>query len=533
MKNLFHIFRDNPNGRLVIGSTQTLETPLVVKLTGSKSTERFRHLQSHSARNYLCPGGRGGGCQRLIRVRAMRGAILALLLLLGASAARAQTYVAGSVTGVFVGSGSGTTLSVALHQTPGAGHLLICAATWQSSTATVTFSDPNNGRWTAVGSPKAGINTLTGYSGQMFYVASAAALATTVTMTVSTSVSFRSFECAEYSYGGTLSVDGAAQYNTNPSVGGVATISGLSTSNPADTIIAACLGVTGSCSAGSGYTFRNDTNSVNTGNNTIGNNFVTITGQGVEDQTGLPVGAQTFGNTIATGDVILGMIAFRSTGGSGEQSYTTNVPLTEDLISESGKWINGGTIGLDWGNVETTSGKAFGVSISANYGDATAVLSGTWGPNQNVQSTVKIIGLPTQTLEVEVRLNTTITAHSITGYEIDCSLNPSNPYLLIVRWNGPLANFTPLTSNAPVYCQNGDVLSAASNGGVITAFLNGVQEVQATDTTYTGGSPGIGFDGPGPFPASSYLNQFGFSSFKASASGGGGEGSRIGFMSAP
>jgi hypothetical protein len=51
MEQLFHIFRDNPNGRLeFIGSTQTLEASLeLVKLTASKPTERFTiyNLRAH------------------------------------------------------------------------------------------------------------------------------------------------------------------------------------------------------------------------------------------------------------------------------------------------------------------------------------------------------------------------------------------------------------------------------------------------------------------------------------------------------
>ena len=207
--------------------------------------------------------------------------------------------------------------------------------------------------------------------------------------------------------------------------------------------------------------------------------------------------------------------------GAAGQSYSTTFNYTENPISNGGNWVSGGSVGLDWGDIQTNGSMAFGVSIPVNYGDATAVLSGTWGPTQDAKGVVNIVSLPTQTLEVEIRVRTTITAHSITGYEIDCSLNPSNPFLLIVRWDGPVGNFTPLTSNAPVYCKQGDTLEATANGSTITAIYNGTTEVTATDTTYGTGSIGIGFYGPGPFPASSYLTQFGFSAFSASATGGG------------
>src|SRR5262245_11556871 len=40
--------------------------------------------------------------------------------------------------------------------------------------------------------------------------------------------------------------------------------------------------------------------------------------------------------------------------------YTTTLPLAEDPISEGGRWINGGTVGLDWTNVATSPGLATG-----------------------------------------------------------------------------------------------------------------------------------------------------------------------------
>src|SRR5438445_9866419 len=73
------------------------------------------------------------------------------------------------------------------------------------------------------------------------------------------------------------------------------------------------------------------------------------------------------------------------------QSYTTSFPGTENPISESGNWINGGTTGLDWGNVQTTAAKAFGVSLPSQFGDPTAVLTGSWGPNQTVTGTVRVV----------------------------------------------------------------------------------------------------------------------------------------------
>src|ERR1700685_700590 len=66
-------------------------------------------------------------------------------------------------------------------------------------------------------------------------------------------------------------------------------------------------------------------------------------------------------------------------------NYTTSFPATENPISESGKWSNGGqSPALDWTNCQTTTGLAFGTeSISSGTDDdSTCILNGTWGPNQ-------------------------------------------------------------------------------------------------------------------------------------------------------
>lgn len=210
--------------------------------------------------------------------------------------------------------------------------------------------------------------------------------------------------------------------------------------------------------------------------------------------------------------------------------YSTTFPLTENPISESGSWLNGALNGTDWDNVQTTTNLASGVgaqNIGANtYGDPTGVLNKPWTSNQEASAVVyanSAVSSGACCKEVELRLNMTVTSGNITGYEIDCALTSGTLYLVIVRWNGPLANptnsnngFTVLYTNNAVYCQSGDTLSATNIGGVITGYIThaGVktQEVQFTDTTYSGGAPGIGFYNT----LDTNWTQFGFTSFSAS-----------------
>jgi hypothetical protein len=154
----------------------------------------------------------------------------------------------------------------------------------------------------------------------------------------------------------------------------------------------------------------------------------------------------------------------QASGGGINGSYSTTFPLTENPISEGGSWTNGGATGLGWANVQTTPGLSFGTSpVNAGtylYADPTAVLKNAWAQDQQVQATVKVRGAFGRACckEVELLIRMTIARNSITGYELNCSVVSAGPYLTLVRWNGPLNNFTYIVRNATTSCVNGDVL---------------------------------------------------------------------------
>ena len=160
------------------------------------------------------------------------------------------------------------------------------------------------------------------------------------------------------------------------------------------------------------------------------------------------------------------------------RSYTTAFPLTENPISEGGNWINGQTDGLDWHDMSTTPGLAIGHQSGSSYTDGTALLTGSWGPNQTVEAVVHAVNPKDSCYqEVELRLRSTLTPRSCTGYEISFkATKTSGAYLIIVRWNGPLGDFSYLvnTSGAQYGVTEGDVVKATIVGNVITAYLNGV-----------------------------------------------------------
>jgi len=177
-------------------------------------------------------------------------------------------------------------------------------------------------------------------------------------------------------------------------------------------------------------------------------------------------------------------------------NYETKFPSTESPISEGGHWIGGKTVGLDWGDVSTTPGYAFGLAGPKRFADSVALLTGDWPANQSVEEVVdrrKVFRYP----EVSMRLRSSLAKHNCDGYEISFSLKDDDTaYLIIVRWNGPLADFTYLvnTQGKQYAVTTGDVVKATIVGNEIKAYKNGALMGTAKDNTYIHGTPGFGFN---------------------------------------
>lgn len=201
-------------------------------------------------------------------------------------------------------------------------------------------------------------------------------------------------------------------------------------------------------------------------------------------------------------------------------AYSTSFPSTENPISESGAWTNGGTTGLDWTNVQTTSGLAFPTQVahsSPPYDDSVACLSG-FSPDQWAQGTIHNSSASLR--EVELHLRCSISSHSITSYEIDVTTNFG---LSVVRWNGALNNFTYLVealTGANITHANGDVWYAQIVGNTITVKCNGVVVWQGTDNNISSGNPGIGFYSDTNSGSPTSNNTMGWSAFSAGQTSG-------------
>lgn len=227
--------------------------------------------------------------------------------------------------------------------------------------------------------------------------------------------------------------------------------------------------------------------------------------------TGGAAGAGGAGGSAGTGG------AATSSGGSatgGSVSYATNFLLTQSPISEGGAWKHTGS---DWTLVNTSNGFAWGTQTgSGAYDDSYAYLSG-FPPDQAGSAVIHLASPnPAATHGVEILLRWSDSAHNARGYE--CNLAWNGAYAEIVRWNGPLGNFTYLDrSSAPSGVRQGDTFSAKIVGNTITSYLNGVQIATATDSTYADGNPGMGFWRGSGAPVT--LGDYGFESYSATSVG--------------
>ncbi len=217
---------------------------------------------------------------------------------------------------------------------------------------------------------------------------------------------------------------------------------------------------------------------------------------------------------------LLGAVLTLAVSAAPQDHYTTTFPLAENPISEGGRWTNGGTVGLDWTNVSTTPGLAIGHQVGASYTDATALLEGPWDPDQWASAVVHgKPGVEVCYQEVELRLRSALLAHVATGYEISFKVSQSDEaYLIIVRWNGPIGDFTYLANlkGARYGVTSGDEVSASIAGDVITAYKNGEIVGRASDRTYAAGSPGMGFNlENAPAGCAGTNGNYGFSRFAA------------------
>ena len=200
------------------------------------------------------------------------------------------------------------------------------------------------------------------------------------------------------------------------------------------------------------------------------------------------------------------------------RSYKTEFKKNETPISEGGVWLNGRKDGIDWCDILVRDGIAFG-EVSRNqkaerraeqaalgagiegapvgdYDDPTAVLTGTWGPNQYGKARVFTKNQTEKYFqEVQIRLRHNMKPNFCSGYEVfwRC-LDTEAGYAEIVRWNGAVGGWTSLIKlvGKQYGVKDGDIIEASIVGSLITGYLNGQKSISIVDDKIKSGAPGIG-----------------------------------------
>jgi hypothetical protein len=204
-----------------------------------------------------------------------------------------------------------------------------------------------------------------------------------------------------------------------------------------------------------------------------------------------------------------------SSTSSGACDYASNFDLAEDPISEGGSWVQQGALsGLDWSNVQTKNGIAFGTQTGNDgYDDSIALLSG-FGPDHRVSAVIHFVGMRsdnTSTHEVELILRGSYTPHE--QYLYECNLGYSGAsgwYSQIVLQNGMIGTFTDITQGLAAVpdIKDGDVFTAEVIGDTINTYVNGLQVGTASAAAISTGQPGVGFF----WRATENIDDYGFTS---------------------
>lgn len=193
-------------------------------------------------------------------------------------------------------------------------------------------------------------------------------------------------------------------------------------------------------------------------------------------------------------------------------AFSTSFPTIENPLSEGGKWQLGGTNGLDWFDPKVTANGCvastgdLGTVNGTRYSDDLGHLKTSFrsfSANQYCEGRVYRVSGYTGNgggHEIEHLLRFSIAANNAHGYEVLCGCSAGG-YLAIVRWNGPVTDYTELYSDAGFgLLADDDLIRSQIVGNIITVKKNGstVASVDVTAgagaaTVWNSGQPGVGF----------------------------------------
>jgi hypothetical protein len=221
-----------------------------------------------------------------------------------------------------------------------------------------------------------------------------------------------------------------------------------------------------------------------------------------------PCAPPTFGHSTQT--------VTTACGSASSGSYTTNFPLTENTISEGGRWLNGFTDGVVFKDVRTTAGRAFASGVNYDYDDSWAILNSPSIPNDHFVEVVvyREAGYTAPSShEIQLQLRGNIDRNAGPYYapliEVLMPFGGTNGQ--IAYQNGQIGGYDILSTGGPGFnpLVTGDVVRAQIVGSSITVRVNGNLAMTATESRRPTGKPGIGFFvRPGGIPEKFCISRF-------------------------
>lgn len=179
--------------------------------------------------------------------------------------------------------------------------------------------------------------------------------------------------------------------------------------------------------------------------------------------------------------------------------YATDFQTTEPILSEGGVWINGGVVGKNWGNVQTSGSNAFCDVFTTGQNDSVAFIDPAkflFPPDQRVYGVLKRRPSyqPPDGQETELFLRADGHDSFWRGYEVTYEF-PFNGQgqVFIVLWSGDLNAATVLNGVSIGDVPDGTPIMATAVGNTITAYVGSQQVLSVTDSTWPSGQPGMGY----------------------------------------
>jgi hypothetical protein len=172
--------------------------------------------------------------------------------------------------------------------------------------------------------------------------------------------------------------------------------------------------------------------------------------------------------------------------------FSTSFSTSESPISEGGAWTHNAS--NPWQKIQTTGANAIAAAYTEVFDDAYAYLTNWSGNNYEIIASVYWPG--GRAGEVELLLRVSDSASQVKAYE--CLYNVAGSWQ-IVRWNGPLGDYTVIHQggSVPGSGRDGNQIRATVVGSTITMYWRASpSDSWATlgsvnDSVLTSGKPGI------------------------------------------